>query len=97
MRYTLLAIQFLTILPLRFKGYVSEGDIARCAAFFPMAGALQGLILLATTVALTMIFPAEVVSGFLIALAVILNGGFHLDGLGRHLRCPCSEVFRRSS
>ncbi len=81
MRSILLAIQFLTILPVRLRGDISERDIARCAAFFPLAGALQGLILFATAVALSMIFPADVVSGFVIALAIIINGGFHLDGL----------------
>ncbi len=81
MRYTFLAIQFLTILPLRLKGDVSESDIARCAAFFPLAGALQGLILLATAFALTLIFPADIASGFVIALAIMVNGAFHLDGL----------------
>ena len=44
MRSILLAIQFLTILPVRLRGKISESDIARCATFFPLAGALQGLI-----------------------------------------------------
>lgn len=81
MRSILLAIQFLTILPVRLRGDVSEGDIAHCAAFFPLAGALQGLVLFAAAVALNMLFPADIVSGFVIALAIIINGGFHLDGL----------------
>jgi adenosylcobinamide-GDP ribazoletransferase len=81
MRSILLAIQFLTILPVRLKGEISESDIARCAAFFPLAGAVQGLMLFTATVMLSMIFPADVVSGFVIALAILINGGFHLDGL----------------
>ena len=81
MRSILLAIQFLTILPVRLRGEISESDIARCASFFPLAGALQGLILFAAAVVLNMIFPADIVSGFVIAIAIIINGGFHLDGL----------------
>ena len=81
MRSILLAIQFLTILPVRLKGEISESDIARCAAFFPLVGAVQGLMLFTAAVMLSMIFPADVVSGFVIALAIIINGGFHLDGL----------------
>ena len=73
MRSILLAIQFLTILPVRLKGEISESDIARCAAFFPLAGAVQGLMLFTATVMLSMIF--------VIALAILINGGFHLDGL----------------
>lgn len=81
MRSILLAIQFLTILPVRLRGKISESDIARCATFFPLAGALQGFIQFAAAVVLTMIFPADIVSGFVIAIAIIINGGFHLDGL----------------
>jgi adenosylcobinamide-GDP ribazoletransferase len=81
MRSILLAIQFLTILPVRLKGEISEGEIARCSAFFPVAGALQGVILMVAAMFLSVIFPADVVSGFIIAISVILNGGFHLDGL----------------
>jgi adenosylcobinamide-GDP ribazoletransferase len=81
MRSIMLAIQFLTILPVRLKGVVSELDIARCAAFFPFVGAVQGFLLLVSAMAMIRILPADIVSGFIIAIAIISNGGFHLDGL----------------
>jgi adenosylcobinamide-GDP ribazoletransferase len=81
MRSIMLAIQFLTILPVRLRGVVSERDIARSAAFFPVVGAVQGFLLFISAIALVRLLPPDIVSGFLIALAIISNGGFHLDGL----------------
>jgi adenosylcobinamide-GDP ribazoletransferase len=81
MRSIMLAIQFLTILPVRLRGVVSERDIARSAAFFPFVGAVQGFLLFIAAIALTRMFPSDIVSGFIIAVAIISNGGFHLDGL----------------
>ncbi|HMK56459.1 MAG TPA: adenosylcobinamide-GDP ribazoletransferase [Dissulfurispiraceae bacterium] len=81
MRSILLAIQFLTILPVRVGGDISDRDIARCSSAFPVAGALQGLILFATAAGLSMIFPVGIVSAFVIAMSILINGGFHLDGL----------------
>jgi adenosylcobinamide-GDP ribazoletransferase len=81
MRSIILAIQFLTILPVRLKGVVSERDIARSAAFFPVVGVVQGVLLLSSAIPLICIVPPDIVSGFIIAIAIISNGGFHLDGL----------------
>ncbi len=81
MRSIILAIQFLTIIPLRVKGDVTERDMARCAAFFPIVGALQGLILLVSARLLGATFPADISSAFIVAIAIITSGGFHLDGL----------------
>ena len=81
MRSVNLAIQFLTVIPVRIKGNVSDADIARSAAFFPVAGALQGLILLISAVALSRILPPDITGGFIVAIAIVTNGGFHLDGL----------------
>jgi len=81
MRSIMLALQFLTILPVRLKGVVSERDIAGSAAFFPIVGAVQGALLLFSAMALVRILPPDIMSGFIIAIAIISNGGFHLDGL----------------
>jgi adenosylcobinamide-GDP ribazoletransferase len=81
MRRLLLALQFLTIIPVRVSGEVTEKDIAQSSAFFPVAGALAGLILLMSVLLLSRIFPTDIVAVLIIAIAVICNGGFHLDGL----------------
>jgi adenosylcobinamide-GDP ribazoletransferase len=81
MRSILLAIQFLTILPVRLRGDISERDVARCASAFPVVGALQGFMILISAIVLARFFTLDVVSGFVIAIMVIINGGFHLDGI----------------
>jgi len=81
MKQLLLAVQFLTIIPVRIKGACSEEELAQSSSFFPVAGALQGgLIALAAFVS-TKIFPVEIVSSFVILVLMLSNGGFDMDGL----------------
>lgn len=77
----LLAFQFLTILPIKVTGDVSEKDLSRSAVFFPVVGAFQGLLAACAAALLIVIFPEEIVSGLVIVMLIISNGGFHLDGL----------------
>lgn len=77
----LLALQFLTIVPVRVKGFVSEKEIAQSAIFFPLVGAFQGLLAVLSSVILLRIFSLEVVAGAVILIFILSNGGFHLDGL----------------
>jgi adenosylcobinamide-GDP ribazoletransferase len=81
MKRLLLALQFLTIIPVRVSGELTEKDIAGSSALFPAAGALTGMILLISALLLSRIFPTDIVAVFIITIAVICNGGFHLDGL----------------
>jgi len=81
MKQILLAFQFLTIVPVRVNGDISERDIARSAAFFPAAGAFQGLAAACVALLSANIFSAEITSGLVLLTFVVSNGGFHLDGL----------------
>lgn len=81
MRQLLLAFQFLTIIPIKVKGNISEKEIAQSAAFFPLAGAFHGLLALLSAFLLLKIFPPEITAGLIILILTISNGGFHLDGL----------------
>lgn len=81
MKQLLLAFQFLTIMPLRVKGDVSEREIARSAAFFPIVGTIQGILLVVGYTLSINFFPTELTTGILLLLLVSSNGGFHLDGL----------------
>ena len=53
--------------------------MARAAAFFPLAGALQGLIA-ALAALLSFPLPGSRAASVLLVLTA-MNGGFHLDGL----------------
>jgi cobalamin 5'-phosphate synthase/cobalamin synthase len=81
MKQLLLAVQFLTIIPVTVKGGCSEEDLAQSTSFFPVAGALQGILMTLAAVALTKIFPVEIVSTFVILVLLLSNGGFDMDGL----------------
>lgn len=81
MKQLLLALQFLTVIPVRVRGEVSEQDMARSTVFFPLVGAFQGLIAALASLLLLRVFTPEITAGLLILLATLANGGFDLDGL----------------
>jgi adenosylcobinamide-GDP ribazoletransferase len=82
MKPLLLSLQFLTIIPIKVSGTVSEKEVGRSAIFFPLVGAFQGAIAASAVFPLALVFPREeIVTGLIIALLIFLTGGFHLDGL----------------
>jgi adenosylcobinamide-GDP ribazoletransferase len=81
MKGFLLAVQFLTIIPVRLRGTITERQVSGSGVFFPLVGAFQGIIAALGAFFLAQVFPLEVVSGLVILLLIATNGGFHLDGL----------------
>ena len=81
MKQLLLAVQFLTIIPVTVKGACSEEELVQSSSFFPVAGALQGGLMALAAFASTKIFPVEIVSSFVILVLLLSNGGFDMDGL----------------
>ncbi len=77
----LLALQFLTVLPLKVKQF-NEERMAWALVFFPVVGLFLGLILagLNTLFSGLGILPA-VINIILVITLVILTGGLHMDGL----------------
>lgn len=81
MKQLLLALQFLTILPVRIKGTVTEREISRSSVFFVITGLLQGIFLLILLNIFERFFHPELTIFLIIFASVLSNGGFHLDGL----------------
>jgi adenosylcobinamide-GDP ribazoletransferase len=81
MKSVLLALQFLTIIPVPIRGRITERDVGRSAAFFPLAGMVQGLAAAAAASGLAPFFPSGIVAAMAILVLILTNGGFHLDGL----------------
>jgi len=77
----MLAIQFLTIIPVWVRGEVTERQVGQSAIFFPLVGALQGLLAFFAVFALFQVFDAELLAGIIVLLLILINGAFHLDGL----------------
>jgi adenosylcobinamide-GDP ribazoletransferase len=81
LRRFLIAVQFLTVLPVRVRGEVSEADVARSAVIFPLVGLMQGLLLLLSAALFGRVFHSDLSTALLLLVLVLSNGGFHLDGL----------------
>lgn len=77
----LLALQFLTIIPVKVK-YVDERKIAKAMIYFPLIGLLLGLALIAiNNLLLNLNFPGFPTNIILVISLIALTGGIHLDGL----------------
>ncbi len=81
MKLFLIALQFLTIIPVKAKDYVSEEDISQSVSYFVLIGLLQGIILLLVLNISEKIFHSDLSIFLTILTYILINGGFHLDGL----------------
>lgn len=77
----LLALQFLTIIPVKVKGDINDADMAKSASFFVIVGLFQGIMLIIADLGFGVFFHHDLVIGLLLLLLIISNGGFHIDGL----------------
>ncbi len=81
MKSFLLAIQFLTVIPLKIK-QLNGQNLAKASAYFPLAGLLIGLILSALSLLLSYLdIPALSASIILVVVLTAITAGIHLDGL----------------
>jgi len=77
----LLALQFLTVVPLKIKD-VDDKKLAAAAAYFPLVGLLIGLALSGINFILSILhFPSFTLSVILVVVLIAITGGMHLDGL----------------
>src|SRR3989344_495359 len=80
MKGFLLAIQLLTIIPIKTRGAVEDRELGRSTAFFPLVGAVQGIILVGANLLFSRFLPTDIVSALILVVLILTNGGFHLDG-----------------
>lgn len=76
----LIALQFLTRLPVRLLGMPAPEQVGRSLLWYPLVGLLLGGLLLAAQALLSQ-QPAVLQAALLLTLWVALSGGLHLDGL----------------
>ena len=79
-RQALLAIQFLTIFPLRIRK-MDEKDLAGSMAFYPLVGVFLGTILTGMAGFFHLFLPPILMVLFLLLFWTIFTGGLHLDGV----------------
>lgn len=81
MRLFLIALQFLTIIPIPCDTRCQKEDLGRASALFPLAGLTIGGLLLGLNWLLAPWFPRSLVAALLVTAMAALTGALHLDGL----------------
>ena len=75
------ALGFLTRVPAPHRGALAAGALARAAVWFPVVGALVGLVLGGTRLLAELVLPAGAATVLALGAAALLTGGLHEDGL----------------
>jgi adenosylcobinamide-GDP ribazoletransferase len=81
MRLYVIALQFLTIVPLPFSVRCEEEDLGRSMALFPLAGLTLGGLLAGCDYLFAMTLSRPVSDLLLIIILTAVTGALHLDGL----------------
>ncbi len=81
MRLYLIAMQFLTIIPIPFDTRCQKEDLGRAAVFFPLAGLTIGGLLAALNWLIAPWLARPLVDALLITTLAAMTGVLHLDGL----------------
>ncbi|RLC93212.1 MAG: adenosylcobinamide-GDP ribazoletransferase [Chloroflexi bacterium] len=89
----LLALKFLTVIPLPPRHQAAAEDTGRSVVYFPVAGLLLGLILVGLDRLLELALPASLTNLLLVIVMVAITGALHLDGLAD----TCDGVMLRTS
>ena len=100
----LLAIQFLTRLPVPAGFSYTEERMSGSTGYYPLVGILTGGICSAIYWASSLIFPQSVSVIFAVAIGLLVTGAFHEDGLadtfdgigGGHSREGALEIMKDS-
>jgi len=80
MRAFLLAVQFLTRLPVPGADPMAAHDLGRAVLFYPLVGLLLGALLVALAILLVGA-PPHLAAALLLVVWVLVTGALHLDGL----------------
>ncbi len=80
MRSFLVALQSLTIIPLKPKGEVSEDERIKSMVWFPLVGLLLGAILVLVNLIASSLFPPLPAKAIVLVALVIFTGALPLDG-----------------
>jgi len=81
MRRYLIALQFLTILPVPPPKHYEADDLGRSTAWFPLAGLTIGSLLLLADLVFAPLLPRHLTDALLVALLALITGALHLDGV----------------
>ncbi len=74
------AVKFMTRIPLPFEVDYTEELPAKSMAYYPLVGAIIGIILICVNIIMSLLFPYSVVNIIILITLIYLTGGLHLDG-----------------
>lgn len=92
MKDFLVAVGFLTKIPIPKKLILDDKNLAKSMVYFPLVGLLLGLILVLANFVLTPFLPAKIVNLLLILFLILLTGAIHIDGLADTIDGFCAKV-----
>ncbi len=81
----ILAVRFLTVVPVPGRESQGVSALGRAAWWFPVVGLFLGVSLAGVLLALHTLFPPLVAVVLLVAVWKVVTGGIHLDGLADSL------------
>ncbi len=81
LRPLLLAIQFLTSLPIRGEEQIEDADIGRSLLWYPLVGLLIGGLLWVVVQLAEPLLPTLLTATLVVTFWVAITGALHLDGL----------------
>lgn len=81
MRSLLVAIRFLTVLPVSIQGRVQDEELGGSLVWFPLVGLLIGSLVLLVQQMAGPVLPPLVVGALMLLVWVAVTGAIHLDGL----------------
>lgn len=76
----LIALQFLTAIPVRVRAEITPARIAAAMVWFPVVGMMIGALLTLADGALRYLFPATLGAALLLTAWIAITGALHLDG-----------------
>lgn len=93
MRSFLVALQFLTIIPIGPKKAVSEDDLTKSMTYFPLVGLLVGVILALVNLIVSSLLPPLATKAIVLITLIIATGALHLGEFAD----TCNGFFSRKS
>ena len=79
MKSFLIALQFLTNIPVRMKD-IKQKELPGSVIYYPVVGLIIGLLLVFSFNVLNRIFPVYISSVLVMGIYIFLTGALHLDG-----------------
>lgn len=80
MKGFLIALQFLTRIPINIEGTIEEEDLVKSVYYYPLIGLIMGIILVLFYDLLTKLVPFGARPAIILTVLIFLSGGLHLDG-----------------